>query len=82
MGVKGPTILNNAKKQNIPMLAGKQKNRYPIQLIPESFIKSLLSTYEVGEKVEIDGVAHVGVTRTQQVMGVHGETIIENVKKQ
>lgn len=35
---------------------------------------------EVGEKVEIDGVIYVGVTRMQEVMGVQGYTILNNFK--
>ena len=45
MGVKGSTIVNNAKKQHISMLSGKQKNEYPIQLIPKGFIQSLVVSY-------------------------------------
>ena len=83
MGVRGKAILNNAKREGIQVIQGKQKNTYPIQLVPESFIRGLMVSHEceVGEKVEIDGIMHVGVTKKQEVMGIRGETILNNAKK-
>ncbi len=38
--------------------------------------------YEVGEEVEIDGVVYVGVTGLSESMGVKGQRILSNAKKQ
>jgi len=32
--------------------------------------------------MEIDGVVYMGVTSKQKTMGIHGDTILDNVKKQ
>ena len=45
MGVQGQTIMTNAKKQNISMLPGRQKNGKSVQLVPESFIQSLVVSH-------------------------------------
>ncbi len=39
-------------------------------------------TCEVAEEIEIDGIIYVGVTNTREVMGVKGETILNNAKRQ
>jgi len=84
MGVKGQTILSNVKKQGIQVIQGKQKNGYPVQLVSESFIQSLIVLHvcKVGENVEIDGVVYFGVTNSKEVMGVKGHTILSSAKKQ
>jgi len=47
MGVKGVIILSSAKKQGIQVFHGKQKSGHSVQLVPESFFKELMDTYEV-----------------------------------
>jgi len=63
MGVKGQRILKNTKKQGVQVIHGQQKSGRPIHLVPESFIQGLMisHTCEVGEKIEIEGVMHIGV---------------------
>ena len=84
MGVNGFTILNNAKKEGIKIIQGKQKDGHSIQLVPERFIKGLVISHEceMGEKVEIDGVVYIGVVTSKEMMGIPGETILNHAKKQ
>ncbi len=83
-GVKWFTILRNAKYE-IPeqILNGRQKNGMNINLVPKSFIMSLRvdHTCEPGEEREIDGIVHIGVIWTKDVLGVKWQTILSNFKK-
>ena len=85
MGLKWETILNNAKKNpSITILQGKQKSWLSIQLVPRSFIEEFKKdwqyTCEVWEEKEIDWVTYVGVTNSQEVMGLNWQTILKNAK--
>ena len=84
MGIKGFTILRNAKKDEKiweRCKEGRQKNGMNITLVPVSFVEGLVQTCEVGEIQEIDGVKYVGVTNANEVMGLKGNTILSNAKK-
>ncbi|MFO0764028.1 MAG: DEAD/DEAH box helicase family protein [Candidatus Gracilibacteria bacterium] len=82
MGLRGGTILKNVKNDpTLTILQRKQSSGHPIQLVPKSFIEGLLNTCEAGEEKTIDGVVYMGVTNTQEVMELQGQTILANAKK-
>ena len=79
----GGTILDNAKRStpSITILSGKNQNGRTIQLIPKSFILSLLDTCEVWDEKVINEVIYIGVSSTQEVLWLKGKTILNNTKK-
>ena len=86
MGMKGFTILNNAKKDGSiweQCKGGRQKNGLNISLVPLRFVDGLKAEYtcEPGEIQEIDGVRYVWVTQSSEYMGVRGWVIIDNARK-
>ena len=86
MGVRGFTILSNAKKDEKvwkECREGRQNSGHSITLVPVSFVEGLNVEYtsEPGEIQGIDGVKYVGVTQSTKYMGMTGQTILKNSKK-
>jgi hypothetical protein len=82
LGMSGNTIMRNLKRtEGVKSIRGKQPTGKSITLVPKSYIQNLLDTCELGEEKEINGVIYVGVTESNEVMGVNGFTILNNLKK-
>jgi superfamily II DNA or RNA helicase len=82
LGVKWPTILRYLKRaEGGGGISARQKNGRNITLVPRKFILGLLKTYEPGEECRIDDVVYMGVTNTNEVLGVKWEKILKHLKR-